>query len=287
MALDLVNVEPNVGIDLTPEERGEWLRLEQELSLPVQLEGRAAGNSISAFRIALPLSDIPLARVYYAVQSWNKARAFHMLLLQRRELFQRLAPQALDLLEEGTLIPGITCCHMIVRTADSVTGKPNILLCQRQRKGHDAAYNAGRWSLTCEEQMRAGEDVHSCVRRGLAEELLGSRGTVGLTIRTLGAVLERSILNLSIIVLVDVPMSFREIVDSWHSAVDKDEHRQLAQLSIDRTIYAEMAATGEITPAMRSLLQPSHSAVLACTRDWALHPTALTRLAFALWAQEV
>ena len=287
MAIDFENHEPNDEIALGPDERKEWLRLDQQLTLPAQLEGGTVGNSVSASRIALPLSDIPLARVYYAVQSWNRARAFHMLLQQQNELFQRLAPHALDLLEEGTLIPGITCCHIIVRTAGSVAGRPSILWCQRQRKGHDGTYHAGRWSPTCEEQMRAGEDVHACVRRGLEEELLGSRGTVGLTVRTLGAVLERSILNLSIIVLVDVPMSFEEVVVSWRVAVDKDEHRQLAQLPIDHTIYAAMAAAGEITPDVRPLLQPSHPDVFASTSDWALHPTALVRLAFALWAQEV
>ena len=135
--------------------------------------------------------------------------------------------------------------------------------------------------------MRPGEEVLSCVKRGLAEELLGTQGTAGLTARIVGAVLERSLLNVSLIALVDVPMSFAEIVDSWQLAIDKDEHRQLTHLNVTRKIYREIAESGAIPSSIRAVLYPGHPGTFAETTDWAVHPTMLARLAFALWTQEV
>jgi hypothetical protein len=287
LSLDFVSGLNEKSVELNPQENAKWASLQDEVLKRSKLDGKEDGKKVSPFRIVRPLSDIPLADIFYKVETWSRSRSFHQLLEKHQGTLQRLAPQAFEILEEGSGILGIACCHMIVRTVDAVDGVPTVLFCQRQLSGPPDMYLMGRWSLSCEEQMRPSEGVMACVKRGLAEELLGELGATGLTARVLGVVLERSILNLGIIVLVDVPMTFREIVDSWQHSVDKDEHCQLTHFEADRQTYAQLADSDQVPPALRVRLQPSHPDALAATKHWATHPTTLVRLAFCLWAQEM
>lgn len=94
-------------------------------------------------------------------------------------------------------------------------------------------------------------------------------------------------MNLSIIVLVDVPMTFKQIVQSWQSAIDKDEHCQVSHFAVNREVYSELANAGVVSQVVRSALRPGNPATFAKTSEWSVHPTTLARMAFALWAQEM
>lgn len=245
-------------------------------------------KKVSVCSATTPLSDVPASQILYKEISWRDSRSFHALLDSYDYTYRKLAPTALNIMADGTNLPGIACCHMIVRTADDFDGTKGILLCQRQKQGAAPnLYAQGRWSLSCEEQMRPGESVMTCVQRGLTEELLGSEEKVGSTIRILGAILEPRILNFCIVVLVDIPMKFREVVNSWQNSVDKDEHRLISLINGDQGMYEILAKYEELTPEVQESIHPSHKELFEQTKDWKLHNTTLVRFAFTLWAQEM
>lgn len=273
-------------LHLTKAEEAAWTERQQAISNQSMRSGRGDEKKVSVHRISRPLIDIPLVDMEYEIETWSRARSFHRLLEDNPSLLMRISPQALAILDDGSAVPGIACCHMVVQTADQIDGVRTLLAAQRQTKGVENIYSPGNWSISCEEQMRPGEDVEACARRGMAEELLGSHADVGLSFRVLGLILERKILNIAIIVLVDVPLTFDEIVNSWKLSVDKDEHRQLAHFKPTSTMLSLLAGgAGVIPEAARVLLTPSHPATFEGTTDWLIHPTSLARLSFATWAQ--
>lgn len=266
--------EPN----LTKEEHQQWTAKQAGL--------HRDGSKVSVLQIVRPLTDIPLARIEYHIESWIRARAFHLLLAENASLRNRLGRTVLDVQESDFTHPNIACCHVIVSTADE--GSPQVLLCQRQRKGHGDAYYPGCWSISFEEQLRPNESVETCVLRGLAEELLGDQGISGATIQVLGAVIEKSILNPAIIVLVNVPLSLQQIANAWRHAVDKDEHRQLAGIALTPSILKKLANSSSIPAEVSKFIRPATSDIsniFSSNVIWDLHPTAVARAAMYLWSQ--
>jgi hypothetical protein len=246
-------------------------------------------KKVSPIRVLRPVPDAPVVTVDWCVEPWSRARAFHKLLEEDRALWQRLASKALAVHEGGLAFPGITCCHCIVRTADC--DRRSVLLCQRQRRSDvqtgtpTDTYHPNRWSISFEEQVNVGESLLECVERGLKEELLGPKGLMGVTSRILALAIEKDILNLTLIVLVDVPLTLDQIIKQWQSAVDRDEHRQLATLLLNREVLRTMSL-GALSPRVIRDMRPSHPDVFANTSEWKLHPTSAARAAVSLWAQE-
>jgi hypothetical protein len=92
---------------------------------------------------------------------------------------------------------------------------------------------------------------------------------------------------LALIVLVDVPLTFPDLIRHWRTANDKDEHRQIALIELNRDVLGEIARADEIPINVQSLIKPCDPITLATTSNWALHPTSLARAAIALWIQDV
>lgn len=274
LSIELVQRDTVAVPDLTEEDREKWKTIQAELG--------PDGPKVSVLQIVRPLTDVPLARIEYCVDGWIRARAFHLLLEANSSLRDRFAKEVLNAQESGFNYPNIACCHAIVRTADA--GTPQVLLCQRQRKGQNDAYFPGHWSISFEEQLRPHESVEACVRRGLAEELLGDQGVSGATIRIVGAIIEKGILNPAFIVLVDVPLTLLQIADSWRHAVDKDEHRQLAAIALTTDGLRRLAGSCSIDPQVSALIQPAAPEIYTSNDSWDLHPTAVARAAMYLWS---
>jgi hypothetical protein len=166
---------------LTPEEIDDWKRRREFEIQSVRNKLREDGKKVSVFRIVRPFSDNPLATFFCQTAQWSDVRAFHKLLEDNQATRRRLAQRALSISEEGSTIPSITCCHMIVRTTDKHNGARGVLACQRTppRAVPPSTYYGGRWSISIEEQMRPNEGVEECCSRGVGEELLGIQGTIG------------------------------------------------------------------------------------------------------------
>jgi hypothetical protein len=147
-------------------------------------------------------------------------------------------------------------------------------------------YLPGHWSFSFEEQLKPGESVADCIRRGLREEILGKSPAEVSTMRLLGAILEKRFLNLAFIVLVDIPMTLDEIASEWRVAVDKDEHRQLAVAPLDRAFFGRLTGQDELTADVRSRMTFQDQDTASDTTKWTIHPTAAARFAMALWAEE-
>jgi hypothetical protein len=283
-AIELVQTGARVEPELNKAEKEQWELLQARLVASAREENKEDGRKVSARRIVRPLSDIPLARIEYAVDTWSRVRAFHRLMESDGPARERLAEEILDVQLGGFKVPTITCCHMVIRTADE--GAANVLIAQRQLKGPEDTYHAGAWSISVEEQMRPSESIEACVSRGLAEELLGEEGTRGAKVRVLGAIIEKYILNLGIIVLVELPLTMSQILETWQRAIDKDEHRQLGLIALDRAVFAGLCTSGLESEFTRSAIQPAHPKRFATNTVWKLHPTALARVAMCLWAEE-
>jgi hypothetical protein len=187
LTIDLSKVDQDVEPSLKPEEAQEWKRIQENIIENSRRGGKEDGPKVSAIRVTRPLSDSPYAQIEWHTEKWSRSRGFHMLLEKTPDLWSRLASNAADVQESGLQFPGILCCHFIVRTAESRTAPPSILLCQRQQKGQDDTYSEGSWSLSFEEQLIPGESVTSCAKRGLAEELLGQEGSAGVSSRVIAA----------------------------------------------------------------------------------------------------
>ncbi|MBK8069306.1 MAG: hypothetical protein IPK27_17265 [Rhodanobacteraceae bacterium] len=281
LSLDLVARDSPATTKLTEKEDSAWR--EMQAKERAGSDARGDGRKVSALRVIQPLTDIPLAKIEYYVERWSRARSFHRLLEMNPPLRTRLAANVLDVQGNGLAHPGIAGCHMVIRTADA--GRPHVLLCQRQTKGQDGAYHPGLWSISIEEQLQPSETIDSCVLRGLAEELLGQQGTAGVTSRVVGAVVEKSILNLSIIVLVDIPLTLTALKETWQTAIDKDEHCQVAALALDSGVLKLLANSRSLTREIRARMIPAYPKEFDKNDQWNLHPTALARAAMYAWAQ--
>ena len=287
LTIDLIKVDANAEPDLNHADIQEWERIQKGLVEDSRSAGKENGLKASVINVTRPLQDIPYARIEWRNETWSRSRGFHKLLEKTPDLWRRLASNAADIQENGLRFPGILCCHFILRTTTTPEDPPKILICQRQQKGAPHTYSEGSWSLSFEEQLIPGESVATCAKRGLAEELLGQEGYAEMPIHVLAAVLERNILNLALIVLVDVPLSFQDLIKHWMTANDKDEHRQIALLEINREVLREIGRADDIPINVRGLIEPCDPVTFAATKNWTLHPTSLARASIALWVQEV
>jgi hypothetical protein len=256
------------------ERDAEWTELEEELRYYVNKGSHGDGRKVSPLRLVRPISEVPLVKVEYCVEKWSHIRAFHRLVEKYPSIRERFANTALDV-QQGFSYPGIVCCHIVVRTADA--GTPRVLICQRQQRGHDSTYYPGNWSISIEEQLMPDESINTCVSRGISEELVGQTAAAGVTSRVLAAVLETSILNLAFLVLVDIPLTFDQIVQRWSISTDKDEHRQIAALDLDRNLLSELAVSNSFTENCRAKTHPADPESFRSNTIWSLHPTSLAR----------
>jgi hypothetical protein len=117
----------------------------------------------------------------------------------------------------------------------------------------------------------------------------------------MGAILERHILNFAMLVLVDIPLEFTDIVKLWKSAPDVDEHVQIAALDLDEAALHSLARTGkwceeegrrpeyvnEIPEDLREKIVPCDAETFRANDKWGLHPTSLARATVALWVREL
>ena len=136
-----------------------------------------------------------------------------------------------------------------------------------------------------EEQIKPGETVNDCVLRGLREELGGSGANIGAP-KVLAIVMEKRFLNIVIMVLVDLPLTLSEVAAYWKNAIDKDEHRQLATIALDRDLLCELALENAISCRLRGKMFPADQDGFKRTDCWDVHPTSAARAALALWVQE-
>lgn len=287
------NDRPNIP-RLTDEQDKRWQTHKGQIQNDLMKTNLPDYHKVSPTEIVRPFTENGLITIKYYEDRWSNARAFHFLLKEDVHLHNAIAKNVLAVEKPGSLgFPGIVCCHIVVRTADQ--GIPRVLLCQRQSetKGRPNHYHPGRWSLSVEEQVKPGESLYDCVKRGLKEELLGDMAnklsrddTVSFPdIRLVGAIIEKSILNVSLIVLVDLPIAGREIPQYWQLATDKHEHRQLASLALDTESLKLLADSGTLDDRLRNsgLITPFFRDVFDDNDVWDLHPTSLARAAMCVF----
>lgn len=237
-------------------------------------------------QVILPLSDFPCMTIVWHPERWSTCRAFHDQLAGDGALWTRLAADAADIQSRGLRFPGLLCAHTIVRTAEP-SGRSCILLCQRNPSGHEGVYHRGLWSCSIEEQVEPKETVGECVRRSISEELLGAEASAHIQPRILGLFLERSILNLTVLAVADVPLSYDEVVERWMTdPVDKDEHRQIIGLPLQRDVVVACGKCDGLAQSVRHSCLVSDESTFENTTQWSFHPTSLLRLATALWLSE-
>jgi len=199
-------------------------------------------------------------------------------------MWSRLAKNAADTQVNGIEYPSILCMHMLIRTAPTRTGERFVMLCQRNERGPEGFFHEGKWSCSIEEQVTPGETIERCVQRGISEELLGSQASEHLEVKVVAAFLERVLLNLTLLTVVDIPMSYEDIVERWlRDAIDKDEHRQLVAFPLRKKLVVECLKSGQLGPNVRNACVVSDKQTFSSTTKWDLHPTSPLRLATALW----
>ena len=128
------------------------------------------------------------------------------------------------------LFPGISCVHLLVRTACDRT-----LTTQRSAS---TTFFPSAWSLTCEEQLDVGPDatLGDVVRRGLLEELnVPSRAVVSSLVLTAGDEHDLSVqpaerLGVAFLCQVELSLSWAELKDVALDAHDIHELQQLAAI---------------------------------------------------------
>jgi hypothetical protein len=274
LVVDLKSSESGSEPDLPKHLMDRWNTLERGIRVKDHSPGVVTPTALTR-----PLTDSPFVLIEWHRAPWGRTRAFHRLLEDDAALRARLSKGILAVQKGSLTHPGILCCHILVRL------QGRVLLCQRQVAGDGVGYHKGLWSLSFEEQMHPGESVEDCVRRGLAEEFLGGDGFVEPTIRVMAGVIERDILNLALLVLVDIPQTPRHLFDRWRLAADKDEHYQIAVADLQPADLEAMARNGCLPEAVRSKADPCDPEAFRATTEWALHPTSLARAAVALWTR--
>jgi len=236
--------------------------------------------------------DIPNLTIEWHEEHWSKTRAFQRMLVDNQRVHQRFAAKAADVQVQGFKYPGILCAHIVVRI-DTPDGEgPFALLCQRNLGGIRDRHYQGTWSCSIEEQVRPGEDIEQCVRRAVSEELLGAGFSESVNHHVVGFVLEDSILGSALLIVVDVPLFYGEIIERWQKvAPDKDEHRQVVGIPLQHdglvacAKYKGLRNYGGLDEKVRKDCLVADRAIFDGTTHWNFHPTSLIRFASALWME--
>ena len=272
---------------LTPKELNEVNTKANVIKEGSRKRGLEDKQKVSPERIVFPLSDFPCFTIEYHPEFWSIARAFQKLLEENqsdKSMWSRLAKNAADTQISGIKYPGILCMHILVHTAPTETGERFVLLCQRNKRGPEGFFHEGKWSCSIEEQVNVGETIERCVQRGISEELLGPQASEHLEVKVVSAFLERVLLNLTLLAVVDIPMSYEDIVERWmRDAIDKNEHRQLVALPLREDLVVKCLKSGQLDPSARGACLVSDKQTFRNTTKWDLHPTSPLRLATALW----
>lgn len=271
--------------DLLNKEEIETIKnLEAEILENSRANTLEDSNKISITSIGQPLSEAPAVEAKYELIRWRRIRAFHMFLSGREETSKRISEVGLSLLDRG-LLPTNACCHIVVRLWPASVSDPTILIGQRSN-AQKATYHSRCWSVSIEEQMRPNEDIETCVRRGVSEELLGSTTSSAIDVTVVGCILEPKTANIAFVAIADVPMHFKDLVDRWPSAIDHAEHFQLAHINLNAFVYNEIRSKGSMEPAKQAIAGVSSEQRFRENDEWELHPTSAVRLLFALWMQQ-
>ncbi len=286
IGLRLSKVE--LGFALNEEEKQLLAEMAREKVQDATDRNMADNSKISPDRVTFPLTDVPYLIIDWHPEKWSLARSFHSLLEKRPELCQRLARTAADVQETGFRFPGILCMHTIIRIAsDDSRDKPYILLCQRNIKGHEGHYYEGKWSCSMEENSKPGEEIVTSIKRGVAEELLGDNSYDYISAKPVAIFLENPYLNLTVLAVATVPLTFSEVVTKWkREAADKDEHRQLIALPLEWNAILHCIRTGQLAQSVWEKCLKSDEEIFRNTTTWDLHPTSLLRLATAFWLEQ-
>ncbi|MGN6869276.1 MAG: hypothetical protein ACTHMY_12820 [Solirubrobacteraceae bacterium] len=277
---------PSSGNPLTASERAALRVRAEPIESSLQSRGLANMPMVSTDSITFPLLDLPCLVIQWHQEPWSHARAFHRLLDEDPGVRERLAPSAADLQRGVRRFPTILGSH-VVATVRARSDERYVLLSQRNPFGPPDAYYPGYWSASLEEQLHVGETSEECVRRALAEELLGTDASRKIDLRHLGVFLERATLNVCILSLASLPMPYEELVRRWiRDAADRDENRQVIALPMRHEIVAELVHAGELTRDLRDECLVADRELFEQTSFWRLHPTSALRLIAALWTTE-
>lgn len=202
-------------------------------------------KKVSPQRIVFPLTDFPCLTIEWHPERWSIARAFQSVLEENQSdnsLWFKLAQYAADAQAKGMKYPGILCVHILIRTVSTGNDKKFVLLCQRNERGPEGFFHEGKWSCSMEEQVNPGEKIENCVLRGISEELLGPQTSAYFDVKTVAVFLERVLLNLTLLAVVDIPLSFEEVEERWRrDSIDKSEHRQLVALPLEKKYCFQMS----------------------------------------------
>jgi len=267
--------------------------------------GQPDNLKVSPTKLVFPLSDMPLVTIEFVEEHWSIARTFQDVLAQDfavadpqtggrvvDSIWQSLARNAADVQVQGLGYPGILCMHILCRCRSGQNDANYLLLCQRNKGGRPDFFHPGLWSCSIEEQIKPSERIETCVRRGIAEELLGPLEAERLDVSVVGAFLERAFLNLTLLVVVDIPLSYDEIHALWvRGPVDKYEHMQIVALPLEADAITECIESGELTSHAREACIVADETVFhqedfpGGKALWSLHPTSPLRMATALWLE--
>ncbi|MFC1678681.1 NUDIX domain-containing protein [Elusimicrobiota bacterium] len=254
---------------------------------PYPRAGLGPQNKVCPSLIKQPSPELPLVTIKCHEESWSYLRALHLLLKENPRFRQDLKRIGTDPFKPMKF-PGLLVVHIIIRIIGPDEG-PCALLCQRTPRRPGTHYHNGKWSFSIEEQMNPGETVEQCVRRGLAEELLGATESEHINVSQVAIFYEEEILNLSLLAVVDVPLELKQIREYWNDyATDKAEHSLLVGFPLEEDLVLECARRENLPEHVRDQLE-------ICSDDrknfnknkkWKLHPTSAFRMATALWLQK-
>lgn len=242
---------------------------------------------VSPVSLRAPLTDFPVALIRYRPVRYSVVRSFFdILLAPDRKPWKAVARLGVDYGARSPQRPGTLCVHGIVLTTEP-DGSRMVVLAQRNDRQGDVGFYAGKWSASFEEQCQDGEaSIEETAYRGLEEELLGPRAR-DATVRVQAIFLEKAVLNLTVGVVCVTPLSFHEVVTLWQGCEDRAEHSQIVGLPADADVVAACVRKGTIPLSVRRRcrVHPDFRAEWKSVdhkAGWALHLTAVFRLALAL-----
>ena len=241
--------------------------------------------------ISNPVPGLPLCKILWKPCRYSAGWAAQAFVRREKnkEAWSRAAQNALS--PGGRRLPSRLTVQGIILTQPEDWGNgglhtAGIILAQRN-SARAVALEFDKWSASFEEGVIAGrgsrpgkpESVEMAALRGLLQEF-GIMSSIRP--RLLGVQLERGNLSVGVSAIVEVPMSYKEVEESWRThARDRGEHVQIAALPLDEDLIRKCVKTGSLQPAKRQM-KHAGTRFNRCG-NWNLHPTAALRLAEAVW----
>jgi hypothetical protein len=236
----LLDIPINVTVQDGPPIDAAIERGLQALSVPTgpDLETKYRIAAVKRERQALSVSLVPT--------TWTSAKKFHAVVEHDPGWLGKLpdGPWITPIPFGDSLLPGIAAVHAIIMSSDGA-----VIAAQRSAA---TSYRPLHWSVSFEEQLnekdlRQHEDAFTAAaRRGLKEEFGADSSAQDAVL--LAAVMEISLLNLGLVFLLSLPMTARQLIDSWSSkAKDKWEANDVRAIPLDN-VDAGMASLGQLHP---------------------------------------